>query len=125
MISTEIHLEGSKTMPAITFKNGRLNIIGRSIPCNSKEWFEPLMKVLMLYAQDPFETTEINIELDYLNSDSNRSMLNLLHFAEQIHGRGKNVIIKWFYKNNDSSMYDQGNIFSSLIEVPFNFEPVN
>jgi hypothetical protein len=125
MISPELTIDGSKTMPAISFRKGKLTISGRSIPSDSKDLYDPLLKVLYSYSLDPEINTEINIHLDYLNSDSNRSLMNLLIIAEKIHRRGCNVVIHWFYKNNDRGMYDQGNIFKSLIEVPFQFEAIN
>lgn len=125
MTSPELTIEGSKTMPSITFKSGKLKIIGRSIPPDSKRLYDPLFHVLYLYSQDPEEVTEINIQLEYLNSDSNRSLMNLLILAEKMHRRGKQVVIRWYYKNNDSVMFEQGHIFKSLIEVPFCFEPIN
>jgi hypothetical protein len=125
MISSELKIEGSKTMPAITFRHGKLNIIGRSIPADSKGLYEPLFKMLFSYSQHPEDSTEINIQLDYLNSDSNRALMNVLLLAEKIYYKGNKVMVRWFYKNNDSAMYDQGNIFKSLIEVPFSFEPIH
>lgn len=125
MISPEVKIDGSKTMPAITFKNGKLNIIGRSIPNNSKEWFDPLFQALDVYSKEPKEMTEINIDLDYLNSDSNRSLMSLFIIAEKMYNCGKHVIVRWHYKNNDTVMYDQGDIFKSLLDLPFSFEPAN
>ena len=125
MISSELKIEGSKTMPAITFRNGKLNIIGRSIPQDSRGLYEPLFKLLYSYSQHPEDSTEINIQLDYLNSDSNRALMNLLLMVEKIYIKGNKVMVNWYYRNNDSVMYDQGNIFKSLIEVPFTFEPIH
>jgi hypothetical protein len=125
MTSPELTIEGSKTMPTISFKSGKLRIMGRSIPSDSRRLYDPLFHVLYLYSQDPEENTEIEIQLEYLNSDSNRSLMNLLILAEKLHRRGKNVVIKWFYKNNDNVMFDQGHIFKSLIDVPFSFELIN
>ncbi len=125
MISPEIKIDGSKTMPAITFINGKLNIVGRSIPHNSREWFEPLFQAMYAYALEPKEITEIDIQLDYLNSDSNRALLNLLMIAEKMYSRGKKVIVRWYYQNNDAVMYDQGSIFKSLVDLPFSFEPMD
>jgi Domain of unknown function (DUF1987). len=122
MTSPELTIEGSKTMPAISFKSGKLQIIGRSIPADSKRLYDPLFHVLYLYSQDPEDVTEIDIQLEYLNSDSNRSLMNLLILAEKLHRRGKKVIIKWFYRNNDNVMFEQGHIFKSLLDVPFCFE---
>jgi hypothetical protein len=125
MISTELTIEGTKTMPTVRFKNGKLQISGRSIPTDSKKLYESLFHVLNIYSQDPAETTEINIQLEYLNSDSNRALMNLLVLAEKLHRKGKNVLIRWFYTDNDPVMYEQGHIFKSLIEVPFCFELIN
>ena len=124
MIAPELTIEGSKTMPAITFKNGTLNIVGRSVMNSSKVWSEPVLK--FLYEQSSFShTTRINIHLDYLNSDSNRALLNLLTLAEQLHHMGKKVEVHWFYANSDMGMLDQAQIFKDLIEVPFNIVEVN
>jgi hypothetical protein len=125
MTSPELIIEGSITMPAITFKNGKLRIAGRSIPHDSKRLYDPLFHVLYLYSQDPEEVTEISIQLEYLNSDSNRSLMNLLILAEKLHRRGKKVVINWIYKKTDTSMFEQGHIFKSLIDVPFCFELIN
>jgi hypothetical protein len=120
-----LKIEATKTMPAVTFNDGILSIVGRSIPHNSELLYNPLLMVLFNYSQNPNRSTEINIKLEYLNSDSNRSLMNVLIIAEKMHRRGNKVVIKWYYKNNDNLMFDQGNIFKSLIEVPFNFVPVN
>ena len=125
MKSPELIIEGSKTMPAISFKSGKLKITGRSIPTDSRRLYDPLFHVLYLYSQDPEDVTEFNIQLEYLNSDSNRSLMNLLIIAEKMHRRGKEVIIKWYYKNSDTVMFEQGHIFKSLIDVPFCFELIN
>jgi hypothetical protein len=102
-----------------------LSISGRSITSESNILYDPLLKSLYLYSQNPKEQTEINIQLDYLNSDSNRSLMNLLILAEKIYRKGNQVIIRWRYKQNDTFMFEQGKIFMSLIEVPFSFEIVS
>ena len=125
MRTKELKIAGSKIMPSITFQNGTLSIVGRCVPQNSNEFFEPVMKALNDYAHSPAECTVIIIRLEYLNSDSNRAIMNLLIAAEKLHQKGKKVEIHWYYANNDESMIDQGNIFKSLISVPFDLESVN
>ena len=108
-------------MPTISFQSGKLNISGRSIPPDSIKLFEPLLQVFYTYSQNPEEITEFNIQLEYLNSDSNRALMNLLFMAEKLYNEGKKVIVRWYYRSNDMLMYEQGNIFKSLVEVPFSF----
>jgi hypothetical protein len=124
MIATELKIEGSKTMPAITYKNGTLNIVGRSVLGNANVWSEPVYKVLNEQSSYT-QSFRINIHLDYVNSDSNRALLNLLMLAEQLHSQGRKIEIRWFYSNNDLGMLEQGIIFKDLVDVPFKCEPVN
>jgi hypothetical protein len=125
MLVNELKIEGTKTQPNITFKDGKLNIVGRSIPHDSCEWFAPLLNLMYVYSKNPELVTEINVHLDYLNSESNRTLMNLLVVAEKIYNTGRSVVIRWYYKSNDQVMLEQGNIFQSLIEIPFRFEPIN
>jgi hypothetical protein len=122
---TELNIEGSKIKPSISFRKGKIDIVGRSIQPNAGEWFYPLFQALSQYSSNPHELTEVNIQLDYLNSDSNRSLMNILVLIEKIQSRGKKVIVRWYYKKNDHVMLEQGNIFQSLFEVPFSFETIN
>jgi hypothetical protein len=121
MVSEEIKIEGSKTIPTISFQCGKLNISGRSVPSDSKKLFEPLLQVFYTYSLNPEEITEFNIQLEYLNSDTNRALMNLLFMAEKLYNEGKKVVVRWYYRNNDQLMFEQGNIFKSLVEVPFSF----
>lgn len=122
---TELNIEGSKIKPSISFRKGKIDIIGRSIQTNAGEWFYPLYQALNQYSSNPNDLTEVNIQLDYLNSDSNRSLMNILVLVEKIQSRGKKVIVRWYYKKNDHVMLEQGSIFQSLFEVPFSFETIN
>jgi hypothetical protein len=117
--------QATKLLPSITFYDGVLNIIGRSIPHDSNILYNPLIKVFYQYSLEPHDKTEINIKLDYLNSESNRQLLNVLIIAEKINRRGKNVLIKWHYKPTDLLMLEQGGIFKAIVDVPFSFEPVS
>lgn len=116
--------EPSKLLPSITFYDGVLNIIGRSIPYDSNILYNPLIKTFYQYSLQPNNNTEINIKLDFLNSSSNRQLLNILVIAEKIQRHGKNVLIKWHYRPNDLLMLEQGGIFKSIINVPFSFEVI-
>ena len=119
-----LEIAGTKTMPTISFKGGKLDIIGRSTPIDSCEWFAPLLNVMHAFKTKKGGKLEINIQLDFLNSESNRTLLNLLNVAEKMYNEGHGVHVKWHYKPNDPVMFEQGNIFQSLVELPFTFEPL-
>jgi hypothetical protein len=105
--------------------NGVINIKGRSISHEASEYFVPFIHQFFLYAQSPLEHTEINIQIEMLNSESTRSLMNLFVVAEKIQRRGHEVQINWYYQNEDDITLTQGNVFESLLEIPFKYVKVN
>lgn len=108
-------------MPDIKFENGIMSIAGRSVPYDSSPIYKPLIDSFFDYSCCPDELTEINIRLEYINSDSSRSLMNLFVIAEKLFRRGYHVKVNWYYNGNNLGIYEQGNIFETLVDLPFNF----
>ena len=113
-----LEIPAAKTMPRVLFKDGVLTIEGRSIPQESSPFFAPLLKALNEYSFAPMDETVVELRLEYLNSDSMRSLMNILTIMEKIYAGGRNVIVNWYYTNEDDIIYDAGGIFQSLLELP-------
>jgi len=114
------NLSDSRYHPDITFGGGIINIKGRSISEKSPAFFEKLINAFFEYTHNPEKSTKINILLEYVNSSSNRSLMNLLIIAEKMQERGHDVEVNWYYQKGDELMFDQGSIFRSLLDVRFN-----
>ena len=108
-------------LPELSLKNGVLNIVGRSTSQHSAAFIEPLIVDFYQYSINPEERTEINIKLEYTNSESNRSLMTILMIAEKMCRKGREVQVNWYVKDGDECMFDQGKIFRALVEVPFSF----
>jgi hypothetical protein len=65
------------------------------------------------------ERITLRFKIQYCNSESNRMLMNLFILIERIYMINENVEIIWYYDKGDDIMYDNGEIFKSLIEVPF------
>mgnify|MGYP000955815278 CR=1 FL=1 len=125
MRGAELNIDGSSTIPTITFKDGVLTISGRSIPLHDQnQWLKKLINIMNSYAISPNDITEINIKLDYVNSESSRALVNLFTIAEKIYNDGRKVIVRWYCRNNDPLMLEQANLFQSIIEIPIMIETV-
>jgi hypothetical protein len=107
--------------PDIKFENGIMSIAGRSVPYDSAPIYKPLIDSFFDYSRCPDELTEINIQLEYINSDSSRSLMNLFVIVEKLFHRGHHVKVNWYYNSNNLGIYEQGNIFGTLVDLPFNF----
>ena len=98
---------------------GQLELKGRSIPENSLEFYQPVYKWLDEYLENPKDKTIVNVQLDYFNTSSSKCILDILKKVDKLDEMGKDVLIKWFYDENDEDMMEAGEDYSDLLEVPF------
>jgi hypothetical protein len=116
-----ITLEGTAKTPTVKFDaaNGVFEIKGRSIPENSIEFYKPLVDWLDEYAKGPRDLTQVNVQLEYFNTSSSKCILDVFKKLENIH-KGKNeVLINWYYEEDDEDMLEAGEDYESIIRVPF------
>jgi hypothetical protein len=96
-----------------------MELKGRSIPENSIEFYKPVVDALEDYSKDPNESTKVNIQLEYFNTSSSKCILDLFKKLESIHSSGKEVIINWYYEEDDEDMLEAGEDYEAIIKVPF------
>ena len=116
-----IFIEGTLKTPTIKFdgKTGIIEIKGRSIPENSIEFYKPLVDWLEEYAKKPFEKTQVNVQLEYFNTSSSKCILDVFKKLEAIHKTKHDVVINWYYEEDDEDMLEAGEDYESIIRVPF------
>lgn len=109
--------------PDVNFNpaNGKMEIKGRSIPENPHEFFKLLNDWLDLYCSYPHQLTEVNIRLEYFNTSSSKCILDVLKKFGKIHDAGNKVVINWYYEKNDEDIFEVGEDYQEILEIPFNF----
>lgn len=116
-----ISLEGTTKTPTINLdpKNGTIEIKGRSIPENSIEFYRPIVEWLEEYAKSPKKKTTVNVQLEYFNTSSSKCILDIFKKLESIKKARNEVIINWYYEEDDEDMLEAGEDYESIIRVPF------
>ena len=116
-----IIVEGTPKTPGVNFdaESGILEIKGRSIPENAIEFYKPLVDWLEAYAKIPLNRTQVNIQLEYFNTSSSKCILDVFKKLEAIHKAKHEVIINWYYEEDDEDMLEAGEDYESIIRVPF------
>lgn len=116
-----IEIEGSPKTPEIKFNadSGVIEIKGRSIPENSIEFYKPMIDWLEEYATSPQSQTIVNIQLEYFNTSSSKCILDVFKKLEVISKNGNDVIINWYYEEDDEDMLEAGEDYQSIIRIPF------
>ena len=117
----DLYLKKSFNSPEVEFiaDSGELNIEGRSIPEDPGEFFDRLINWLNEYFLNPVEKTVMNIKLEYINSGSSKYMLELLRIMKVNNGKGKDVLIKWYFEEGDESIEELGQHYEQTIQIPF------
>lgn len=116
-----IIIEGTPKTPTVNFdaSTGKIEIKGRSIPENSIEFYKPLVDWLEAYGSSAQANTVVNIQLEYFNTSSSKCILDIFKKLENIAKAGSNVIINWYYEEDDEDMLEAGEDYQSIIKVPF------
>lgn len=107
--------------PSINFDagTGKLEMKGRSIPENSLEFYQPVYEWLDTYLGSPCDKTIVHVQFDYFNTSSSKCILDILKRIDKLEEKGKDVLIKWYYDENDEDMMEAGEDYSDLLEAPF------
>lgn len=113
--------EGTPKTPYVKLdgEKGLVEIKGRSIPENSVEFYKPLIDWLDKYGNVPLEVTNVNIQLEYFNTSSSKCILDIFKKLELIYKKGSKVQINWYYEEDDEDMFEAGEDYQSIIDIPF------
>ncbi len=116
-----ITVEGTPKTPTVNFNadTGIIEVKGRSIPENSIEFYRPLVEWLEEYAKNPQKLTTVNIQLEYFNTSSSKCILDVFKKLESIKKARNEVIINWYYEEDDEDMLEAGEDYESIIRIPF------
>jgi hypothetical protein len=113
--------EGSPKTPYIMMdgEKGVIEIKGRSIPENSVEFYKPLIDWLENFTAFGGKQTNVNVQLEYFNTSSSKCLLDIFKKLEMMYRKGTSVQINWYYEEDDEDMYEAGEDYQSIINVPF------
>ncbi len=117
-----IKKQGSQKTPTINFdaEEAKIEMKGRSIPENAIEFYKPLVAWLDEYANTAKGLTEANIQLEYFNTSSSKCILDVFKKLEVINQKeDSEVIINWFYEEDDEDMLEAGEDYQSILKIPF------
>lgn len=117
-------LESTRVSPQIRFlpEEGLLELRGRSSPEHPLLLYQPLIEKLDQYVNNGSPQLVINFELDYFNTSSSKCIYEILKKAGQMNEMGSSLTVNWYYEEDDEDMMEQGEDFSDLLEIAFNFK---
>lgn len=121
-----IIVEGTPKTPSVKLDSneGVVEIRGRSIPENSVDFYKPIIDWLEQYSGNPANKTNVNIHLEYFNTSSSKCILDVFKKLEAIYKAKNEVVVNWFYEEDDEDMLEAGEDYESIVRIPFNMVEV-
>ncbi|MGM0530427.1 MAG: DUF1987 domain-containing protein [Bacteroidota bacterium] len=116
-----IKIKGTDDTPSIVLDkdNEIFEISGRSLPEDVSTFYEPILNWLDEYAEDPNSKTVFSFKLVYFNTASSKLLLDILMKLEELHENGNEVLIKWYYPEDDEDMQEAGEEYADIVDIPF------
>jgi hypothetical protein len=118
-----IFLEPTRVTPLINFdpNEGILELKGRSSPENSILFYQRLIDALDSFIESDHEHLVANFAFEYFNTSSSKCLFDVFKRLAKLQDDGKNLIINWFYEEDDEDMMEAGEDYCDLLDLEFNF----
>lgn len=117
-------LEATKETPKVTLDaaGNKFEITGRSFPLNAKGFYAPILDWLESYAESPNSKTHFTFRLEYFNTPSSKSISDILKKLKEIKDEGNEVVVNWYYEEDDIDILDLGHVFARTVGMDFEFK---
>jgi len=121
-IMKKMVIEKTPNTPYVDFDptHGMFKIEGRSIPENPNEFYEKILDWIDDYYLDPQKKSRFDINLEYINSGSSKFILSLFRKLKEYYDRGNDLVVNWYYEEDDEAVLGLGEHYQSTINMPIN-----
>jgi hypothetical protein len=118
----KLEIKKKPNTPSVIFDPdaGNLKIEGRSIPENPGEFYDELIEWVKEYFKKPKPSTTIELNLEYVNSGSSKYLLGLFRVIKDESNKGSEIVINWYYEEDDEAILNLGEHYKSSLKIPFN-----
>ena len=114
----QLIIEGTKFSPRVELNpTGEIKIQGRCIVEDPHKYFNPIFRWVKSCT---FNTVNIEIRLEFVNTGSVKQIYNLLSLIKDNHSI-RNTYINWYYEEGDNDSLELGKDIESQINLPFDF----
>lgn len=114
-----LHITATNETPEVILDAGQaqFEISGRSLSDHPAQFYQPVIAWLNKYSAAPQPTTNFTFKFEYLNTESAKSVLDVITILEKISG----AKVSWHFNEDDEDMEEIGEELAELVNVPFDF----
>jgi SiaC family regulatory phosphoprotein len=102
----------------------RITVTGHSRLEDPSPFYEEFMN-LIEDCFDDFKTfATFDFKLNYLNTSSSKWLFHVLKNLQNKYQGKKIITINWYYERDDEAILEAGEVYQSLLNMPFNLIPL-
>lgn len=119
-----INIEATEETPFVQLdaKKNIFKFSGRSFLQNSVLFYDPILRWFVEYFSSPNPSTNIEFKFDYINSSSQKRIIEIILKIQHLNPSQQGIKIIWQYKADDEDMLEKGREFAEYFSIPFKFE---
>jgi len=105
----------------LDYENGFMSIKGRSFSEKTVEFYEPIFDWVTAYFKSPQTQTVIELEIEFLNSSSNKLINDLLKKIKASAVSKNNILVRWKYQKDDEDILFYGRDLEEYSGLTFEY----
>ena len=115
-----IKIQGGDDIPSVILdaEDGIFQISGRSMPEDVTAFYDPILEWLEELTENYSNKIIFEFKLEYFNTASSKLLLDVLMKLEEMHDAGKEVLVKWYFPDDDEDMEEAGEEYADIVDVP-------
>lgn len=121
-------IEQTKATPQIDFDadKGVLRIKGQSYPENAFKFYETVFQWLEQFfkAVEAEKLITFEFSMPYINTSSSKCIIMLLDKLEEAKGAGKQIVVNWYYDEENDCELECAEEFKEFVNLEFNIIPL-
>lgn len=103
----------------------KITVKGHSRLEDPSSFYEEFITLLDECMNDFKTHATIDFSFSYLNSSSSKWLFHILKNMQNKYQGKKLLTINWYYEKDDDAILEAGEVFQSLLSLPFNIIPLN
>jgi len=127
-----LKIESTTFTPEINFDidNNTLSFLKVSKPANAFEFYQPVFEFLDNFENEKVKSKVVNqlivdFNFDYFNTATAKILYELLNRFKRIKQQGVDIVINWFYYEEDDDLLEEGQMMAEAVGLDFKFIPQN
>jgi hypothetical protein len=122
----KVHILPTRSTPEVFLNpEGIIKIKGRAMDESKEKVPEQIADWIDAYLLNPADLTKVVIALEFLNSFNTLVIISILRKISQVLQQKKELVIHWFYEEDDVDIFERGECISSTINIPIEFSITN